>query len=175
QRRTPYPHPAYTTCPPRGCPWERRCLRHTYHQFGNLRWLRPGPQSEDRSTDPANPDLRWMQLSCTSAVLQLGSCRHRSHVRAFSQRCMFPTQNHFRGLQVMHICFARAGITDQTTLCESTQIVLSIRIAETGRSLKVSQPVREILSNIQAILQCHAKVALGTSVALARCLLQPRP
>jgi len=40
-----------------------------------------------------------------------------------------PRGSHFRGLEVMHICFARAGITDQPTLCELTQIVLRIPIA----------------------------------------------
>src|ERR1035441_4356422 len=86
-----------------------------------------------------------------------------------------PRGAHFRGLQVMHICFARAGIADRTSLCESTQIVLSMRIAEPGRSLEVAQPVWEILSTIQTVFQHHAKVALGPSVALARGLLQPRP
>src|SRR6266699_17315 len=75
----------------------------------------------------------------------------------------------------MHICFARARITGQTTLCQLTQIVLSIPIAQTRGSLKVSQPVRANLRDIQTTSEYYAKVALGPSVALARCLLQPRP
>ena len=75
----------------------------------------------------------------------------------------------------MHIGFARARIAGQTTLCQLTQIVLSIPIAQTRGGLKVSQPVRLILRDIQTSSQHYAKVALGPSIALARCLLQPRP
>src|SRR6266446_674342 len=97
-RRTLYPHRAYTTSPPPVCPWARRCRRHTCHQFGNLLQRSHRPQNEDRSTDPANPDPRWMRLSCTSAALQWGSCTHRCHVRAFLQRCMLPMRSPFQRL-----------------------------------------------------------------------------
>jgi hypothetical protein len=72
-----------------------------------------------------------------------------------------PCGAHFRGLQVRHICFARAGITDQTTPFEQPICRIGLSLAPAHRSAFLTPTVK--LKSTPHCLTSASMRAFGTA------------